>query len=75
MIHKEGNTWKKRTALVLGASGLVGQEVTRLLLASSRYQSVTVLVRKKLDWKHEKLRQQLVDFAALEQYESVFFRT
>jgi len=63
---------EKRTALVLGASGLVGQEVTRLLLASSRYRSVTVLVRKKLDWKHEKLRQQLVDFAALEQYESVF---
>ena len=32
----------KRTALIL-ASGLVGQEITRLLLESDYYDSVTIL--------------------------------
>ena len=33
----------KRTALILSASGLVGQEITRLLLESDYYDSVTIL--------------------------------
>ncbi len=41
----------KRTALVLGASGLVGQEVTQLLLDSDYYDSVTIFVRKPVATK------------------------
>lgn len=58
----------KRTALVLGASGLVGQEVTQLLLDSDYYDSVMVFVRKPLQWEHEKLQQKQVDFSILEEY-------
>ncbi|ABS21841.1 oxidoreductase [Bacillus cytotoxicus] len=62
----------KRTALVLGASGLVGQEVTQLLLDSDYYDSVTIFVRKPLQLKHEKLQQKQVDFSILEEYKEFF---
>lgn len=62
----------KRTALVLGASGLVGQEVTQLLLDSDYYDSVMVFVRKPLQWEHEKLQQKQVDFSILEEYKEFF---
>ncbi|GGE64347.1 oxidoreductase [Priestia taiwanensis] len=62
----------KRTALVLGASGLVGQELTQLLLNSKQYGSVTILVRKPLQLEHEKLQQQQVDFSNLEAHKELF---
>ncbi|MDM5188270.1 oxidoreductase [Bacillus sp. DX4.1] len=62
----------KRTALVLGTSGLVGQEVTQLLLESDYYESVTIFVRKPLQWEHEKLQQKQVDFSILEEYKEFF---
>lgn len=62
----------KRTALVLGASGLVGQEITRLLLESDYYDSVTIFVREPIQWQHEKLQQKQVDYLALEEYKEFF---
>lgn len=66
------NEMKKRTALVLGTSGLVGQEVTELLLNSDYYDSVTILVRKPFPLEHEKLQQKQVDFSLLETYKEYF---
>lgn len=63
---------KKRTALVLGASGLVGQELLELLLQSDYYDSVTIFVRKHLPLEHEKLKQKQVDFSLLETYKEYF---
>ena len=51
-----------RTALVAGASGLVGGHVTRLLLADPRYDRVTVLTRRELPLANKKLVQRVVDF-------------
>ncbi|MFX3623545.1 MAG: oxidoreductase [Ectobacillus sp.] len=62
----------KRTALVLGASGLVGQELVEQLLDCDHYASVTVLVRRPIEQRHEKLQQKIVDFNILEQYEAYF---
>lgn len=62
----------ERTALVLGASGLVGQEITRLLLDSDYYDSVTIFVREPLQLQHEKLQQKQVDFSVLEEYKEFF---
>ncbi len=62
----------KRTALVLGASGLVGQEITRLLLESDYYDSVTIFVREPMQWQHEKLQHAEVDYSALEEYKEFF---
>lgn len=52
----------KKTALIIGASGLVGRELLTQLLDDERYEKVTVLVRKPLGIDHEKLDQQRYDF-------------
>ncbi len=59
---------KQHTALVAGASGLVGGECLRRLLASDAYTKVTVVTRRSLgsDAKHQKLREIVVDFAQLD---------
>ncbi|HWS05748.1 MAG TPA: NAD(P)H-binding protein, partial [Burkholderiaceae bacterium] len=54
-----------RTALVAGASGLVGREILRALLADKAYSAVHCVGRRPLALKHPKLHSQVVDFAAL----------
>lgn len=56
-----------RTALLAGATGLVGRALLSLLLASSRYRVVHVLARRTLPDinTHEKLKILQVDFARL----------
>ena len=68
---------KLKTALILGASGLVGQQLLQLLLDDERYQQITCLVRKPLPWsltsyKPEKLQSIQVDFRYLEDYQGYF---
>ncbi|MGZ0085028.1 oxidoreductase [Caldibacillus thermoamylovorans] len=72
MVALEVGKLERRTALLLGASGLVGGEVLKLLLQSDVYRQVTVLVRTPLPIKHEKLQQVVADFAQLESYERYF---
>lgn len=52
-----------RTAVIAGASGLVGGHCLPLLL--DRYDAVVALGRRTLPLEHPKLRQTAVDFAAL----------
>ena len=52
-----------KTALIVGATGLIGTQLVELLLNSSRYQEVRVLVRKSLDNPHPKLVEVLYNFA------------
>jgi uncharacterized protein YbjT (DUF2867 family) len=54
-----------RSALVLGATGLVGNACLNLLLEEPRYGSVTVLSRRPLDREHPKLHVQVADFEKL----------
>lgn len=51
-----------KTALVVGASGLIGKHLTQKLLASQYYNKVTIIVRKKLTIEHQKLEQFVMDF-------------
>ena len=55
----------QRRAIVAGASGLVGSHLVELLLGDDTWAAVTLLVRRELPLAHGKLRQQVVDFAAL----------
>ena len=57
---------KSKTALLLGASGLVGGHCLRLLLEEPSSARVIVLVRKPLPLTHEKLVQYVVNFDELE---------
>lgn len=57
----------QRTALLAGATGLVGGECLRLLLSSPSYSQVVVVTRRALDSlaHNPKVRQVVVDFSAL----------
>ncbi|WP_435355508.1 oxidoreductase [Emticicia sp. SJ17W-69] len=55
-----------KTALVVGATGLIGKHLTIKLLASNFYTKVKVLVRKPLEIKHPNLEQIVVDFDNLD---------
>lgn len=52
-------------AIVIGANGLVGSEVTRQLLEDKYYEKVTLITRRYIDIEHEKLDIQIVDFKNL----------
>ena len=56
-----------RIALIAGASGLVGGELLRALLAAPEYDRVIALGRQSLDCEHPKLRSVQVNFTALDQ--------
>jgi len=55
-----------RTALVAGASGLVGGHLLQLLLADRVYARVVSLGRRALPAHHPRLEQRVVDFGALD---------
>lgn len=68
---------KKNSAIVLGATGLVGQEVVKLLLQDPRYDSVTVLVRRPLPASmfndpENKLNPVVIDFDQFQDYQGYF---
>jgi uncharacterized protein YbjT (DUF2867 family) len=55
-----------KTALVAGATGLVGKELINELIENATYQKVIVLSRRKLLIDHPKLEVILIDFNHLE---------
>ena len=55
-----------RTALVAGASGLLGGHLLHLLLADDAYARVVTLARRQLPARHPKLEQRVVDFGTLD---------
>ena len=57
----------QKTALIAGASGLVGSQLLTLLLASDRYAKVIAVGRRPLPQVHPKLEQRILDFDELEQ--------
>ena len=54
-----------KSALLLGASGLVGSALLQELLEGAEYAKVTVFVRRELEVQHPKLVQRVVDFERL----------
>lgn len=57
-----------KTALVAGASGLVGSALIKRLTDTTEYDQVHILARKELDLVHPKLVQHIVLFDQLESY-------
>ena len=51
-----------KTALVIGATGLVGNNLVRQLTESALYERVTVLTRRPLAWQHPRLQETNYDF-------------
>lgn len=57
-----------KTAIIIGASGLVGSFITLKLLDDDRYEKVKVFVRNSLDIKHPKLEENIVNFDNLSEW-------
>lgn len=51
-----------KTATLIGASGLIGSHLLQLLLDDSYFDTVKILVRRKLPIIQHKLEQKIVDF-------------
>ncbi|SHM19236.1 NAD-dependent epimerase/dehydratase family protein [Hymenobacter psychrotolerans] len=58
----------QKTALIAGASGLIGSHLLPLLLASGRYEKVIAVGRRPVPIVHPKLEQRILDFDHLEEY-------
>jgi uncharacterized protein YbjT (DUF2867 family) len=54
-----------RTAVIAGATGLVGSRLLDLLLADDTWERVVAVGRRQVERSHPRLEQQVVDFADL----------
>ena len=59
-----------KTAIVIGATGLVGNHITKKLLGDNRYEKVKVFVRRSLNLNHPKLEEHIVDFDKIESWKN-----
>lgn len=61
----------KRTAIILGASGLTGGHCLEYLLEAPNYETVIALVRRPLEKTHPKLKEILINFDRISDYKDV----
>lgn len=61
-----------KSALIAGATGLVGGELLQILLNRPEYGRVVALVRRSLPLEHPKLEQRVVDFDRLADHAGAF---
>jgi len=57
-----------KTALVIGATGLVGRQLVNLLLEDARYEKVKVFSRKTTGISSPKLEERIIDFCSVESW-------
>lgn len=53
---------QQKTAIIVGATGLVGKHLTQFLLDNPQYNLVKVFARRSTGIQHKKLEEHLVDF-------------
>ncbi|MFE8703090.1 oxidoreductase [Cytobacillus sp. FJAT-54145] len=63
---------KEKSALIAGATGLIGSSLLQNLLDGTEYEKVIAIVRSPLNISHPKLIEKIVDFNELETYKEVF---
>jgi uncharacterized protein YbjT (DUF2867 family) len=62
----------KKTALVLGASGLVGNELVKILIQQNQYEMIHLLVRKPIESNDSSCKVHFIDFDQLYNYPELF---
>ena len=62
----------EQTAIVIGATGLIGHIIVEKLLNDASFKKVRILVRSATELTHSKLEEEIVDFNDLEDYRSKF---
>ena len=58
---------KEKKALIIGATGLIGNELVNLVSRSDYYQRIYILVRRKTGFESDKVIEILADFDNLEE--------
>lgn len=61
---------KKRTANIIGATGLVGTQLVQLILEDDRFEQLNIYTRHSTGFNHPKIKEQLVDFEQIDQWKS-----
>ncbi|MEW6624902.1 MAG: NAD(P)H-binding protein [Bacillota bacterium] len=61
-----------KSALIVGASGLVGNKLLKYLLSGQEYRMIVALVRNPLNIKHPKLEEKIIDFDNISSYKDSF---
>ena len=59
----------KKTAVIFGASGLVGGELVKLLIADTRYEKIKLFTRSPLNINIPYVEEYVIDFEKLDQYD------
>ena len=59
-----------KTAIVIGATGLIGKHLTKLLLANPAYSTVKVFVRRSLNISNPKLEEHIVNFDEIDKWKT-----
>jgi uncharacterized protein YbjT (DUF2867 family) len=54
-----------KTALIAGATGLVGSELVKIIMESNEYKAIHVLTRKSLNHNSPKIVEHIIDFDKL----------
>ena len=64
---------KKKTAIILGATGLTGNILLNKLLADDRYRNIKIFTRKPLRFENPKVTEILCDLLDVDSYKDNFF--
>jgi Semialdehyde dehydrogenase, NAD binding domain. len=51
-----------KTAIVIGATGLVGEELVKQLIGSEKFERVKIFARKSSGFKHQKIDEYIINF-------------
>ena len=62
----------EQTAIVIGATGLIGHVVVEVLLKDPAFRKVRILVREKTGLSHPKLEEKIVNFNDIADYTAKF---
>jgi uncharacterized protein YbjT (DUF2867 family) len=63
---------KGKSALIVGASGLVGSKLLGHLLSGEEYGRVVAIVRRPLGIEHSKLEEKIIDFDHMDDVKELF---
>ena len=64
----------EQTAIVIGATGLIGHVVVEVLLKDPAFRTVRILVREKTGLSHLKLEEKIVNFNDIDDFSNKFGR-
>lgn len=59
-----------KTAIVLGATGLIGKHLTEKLLSDEDYSKVKTFTRRRIEIDHPKLEQHIVNFDRIDEWKN-----